>query len=376
MAKNKETFPKREERVRFGENQPRTRTTTTKTRSESRSETRSEKQKNSRPTNTPPRKSKKTGAIPKKYILFGIIGILIVSVAYMLFRKNGTEVFVAEESFGVLTGTNYTAEQLIETIETQLAGIVGTEVRLNEEITTKAIHISNSRKKDVSQLDYLIPKIRNAVTYKVNGAVLYIDGGKALVVTSQETADSVLKQIQDSYLPETENASSASWEETINIEMEFVDSDEILSAEEALKILQSTTTVTTTYTVKSGDSAYRIASEYDTTIEEIFSLNDGMSISTPIVVGQIINVPIQKPRISVKTVETQVLTTVEPKTYEYQYDSTQPSSYQRVVQQGRAGQSTTTIQITRINGFVTEEKEVSKEVLVEPITEIIVRGTA
>ena len=48
-------------------------------------------------------------------------------------------------------------------------------------------------------------------------------------------------------------------------------------------------------------------------------------------------------KISVKTVETQVLTAVEPKTYQTQYDDTKPSSYQKVIQQGKAGQKKSTI---------------------------------
>ena len=81
------------------------------------------------------------------------------------------------------------------------------------------------------------------------------------------------------------------------------------------------------------------------------------------------------PKISVKTVETQVLTAVEPKTYQTQYDDTKPSSYQKVIQQGKAGQKKSTIRITRINGEVTEEKEVDKEIIQEAVPEIIVKGT-
>ena len=105
----------------------------------------------------------------------------------------------------------------------------------------------------------------------------------------------------------------------------------------------------------------------------MYAANPGTSAT--IVVGQTLNVTQQKPMVSVKSVETQVLTTVEKKQYETQYDDTQPASYQRVIQQGRDGQKKSTIQITRINGFVTEEKEISKEIIQEPVTEIILRGT-
>ena len=110
-------------------------------------------------------------------------------------------------------------------------------------------------------------------------------------------------------------------------------------------------------------------------MEDLLKLNPGMTVQTGIHVGQVLNVPISKPKISVKTIETQVLTTVEPKTYEYQTDNAQPKSYQKVKQQGRAGQKKSTIQITRINGFVQEEKEISKEIITQPVPEIIVRGT-
>ena len=82
-----------------------------------------------------------------------------------------------------------------------------------------------------------------------------------------------------------------------------------------------------------------------------------------------------KPKISIKTIETQVLTAVEPKQYQTQFDDTKPSSYQKVIQQGKAGQKKSTIQITRVNGVVIEEKEVSKEIIQEAVPEIIVKGT-
>ena len=73
--------------------------------------------------------------------------------------------------------------------------------------------------------------------------------------------------------------------------------------------------------------------------------------------------------------DAQVLTAEEPKTYQTQYDDTKPSSYQKVIQQGKAGQKKSTIRITRINGEVTEEKEVDKEIIQEAVPEIIVKGT-
>ena len=142
-----------------------------------------------------------------------------------------------------------------------------------------------------------------------------------------------------------------------------------------MNVLESTTEATQSYTVQSGDAPDLIANEFKTTVEKLNQLNEGANLTGGIRVGQGINVPVQKPKISVKTVETQVLTAVEPKTYQTQYDDTKPSSYQKVIQQGKAGQKKSTIRITRINGEVTEEKEVDKEIIQEAVPEIIVKGT-
>lgn len=314
--------------------------------------------------------------LPRKNMILAGIGILVLLLVYItFFHKNGSEVFVGEESIGIIKGRSVTAEYIVETLETQLKGTVGSEVKINEVITVKGVHIGGSREKDVCTVEYLLPKIRNMITYKVDAALIMIDGGVVAVLATETEANQVLDAVKEPYLPEEGVNATTNWVEDVVVKKDFVASDEILSEADATTLLQTTTTVTQSYTVKSGDVLYIIAQENDTTAEAILALNAGMTMQTTIRPGELLNVPAKKPMLSVKTVETQVLTTVEPKTYEYRSDATKPTSYQKVVQQGRAGQKQSTIQITRINGFVTEEKEVSKEILEEPVTEIIVRGT-
>ena len=186
-----------------------------------------------------------------------------------------------------------------------------------------------------------------------------------------------LTQLKTELLPEGGIPEDAKidWVEKVEIMNEFVESTEILTQEDAIAVLKSTTETTQSYTIQSGDALYLIANEFKTTVEKLLELNPGSDLNKSIKVGQVINVPVQKPKISIKTIETQVLTAVEPKQYQTQFDDTKPSSYQKVIQQGKAGQKKSTIQITRVNGVVIEEKEVSKEIIQEAVPEIIVKGT-
>ena len=307
-----------------------------------------------------------------------LIGIVVVLfVVFLAVRKNGSAVFINEERVGILEDTKITAENLTETLESQLAEIVGSKVQINEEIKVEGIHIGGKNKKDVCTMEHLLPKMRNMVTYKVEAAIITVDGGKAAILANKTDADAVLTQLKTELLPEGGIPEDAKidWVEKVEIMNEFVESTEILTQEDAIAVLKSTTETTQSYTIQSGDALYLIANEYKTTVEKLLELNPGSDLNKSIKVGQVINVPVQKPKISIKTIETQVLTAVEPKQYQTQFDDTKPSSYQKVIQQGKAGQKKSTIQITRVNGVVIEEKEVSKEIIQEAVPEIIVKGT-
>lgn len=362
-------FPKREERVQYGGGKPASgRREKTKKSGRTARSSKQEPQK---------KRSKKSGKKWNRNALY-LIGIAVLLLIVFLFvRKNGSAVFVAEEQVGILEGREATAESLKATLESQLESIVGSKVQINEEIKVEGVHIGSKNKKDVCTMEHLLPKMRNMVTYKVEAAIITVDGGKAAILANEEAAEAVLKQVQTDLMPEEGVSEDAEigWQEKVEITKEFVESTQILEKEDAVSVLEATTEVTQSYTVQSGDAPYLIANEFKTTVEKLIELNPGANLDKGIRVGQVINVPVQKPKVSVKTVETQVLTAVEPKTYETQYDDTKPSSYQKVVQQGKAGQKKSTIQITRVNGVVTEEKEVSKEIIQEAVPEIIVKGT-
>lgn len=455
MANNRQNFPTREARVPYS-GKPSTRSTERTTQQKSKNAPRKRPSK--------PAKRRKKPKIPPRAAMLCILALIIFMICFALLHKNGSEIFVGENSMGILKDTSITAEEITKNLEAQLKTQVGTNVKINEEIKAERLHISGARQKDVCTLEYMLPNLKAAVTYKVEAAVIFVDGGAVAPLATEDEAKQVLRQIQATYYPEaaqqntdplvsetpqtdttqtdTQDAASTtdkqdtekqstdskkdaattdqtqdkdtkkdtatteqtqgttstdtqttdttehsdsqetmtsnaeiSFVESVKIEKQFVDSKEILKPEAAFAKLTSTTPVTATYTIQSGDRLGTIAAEYDMTLEELLAANEGMTLQTPIVVGQTINVTVQKPMISVQSIETQTLTTVEKKQYETQYDSSKPASYQRVLQQGKDGQKRSTIQITRVNGFVTEEKEVSKEIIQEPVTEIIIKGT-
>ncbi len=355
-------FPSRDDRVVFGSGE------------KSRRKSAEKKKTTPYSRNKNKKKRRKPNSQRVSLMAGSILVLILLLIVAGCVHKNGTEIFVGKTSVGILKGRDVTAEDLKKTITAQLEKELGSKVQINEDLKANALHISKARKNEVCTVDYLVPKIRKAITYKVEAGVIHVEGARAAVLANTKEAEGVIAAVKSEYVPEGADM-EVSFVEKVEIVNEFVDSKEIITKEAALEKLQNSTETQKTYTVKSNDALFKIAKSADMTVEKLLEINSGMDLQKSLRVGQVINILAQKPYVSVKTVETVVMTAVEPKTFEYKNDNTKNKGYQKVVQQGRAGQKESTMQIIRINGFVEDEKEISKKVTVEPVPEIIVQGT-
>lgn len=316
-------------------------------------------------------------AIAVLVIAFAVLVLFIGSIIHMATKKDGLEVFAEEQSIGIIQlnkAKDISADTLMQTVTAQLKEEKGSDVQINEKLTLKPIHISSKNKKEVVTVDYIIPKIRETVTYKVAAAVITVDGTTAAVLANEKEANDLLKAIQDAYVPEGTTMETG-FVEKVEVTTQFVDSGEIISSEAAKKKFQEGTKVQKTYTVQSGDTISKIAASAGMTTEEFLEANAGMTIETPLKIGQTVNIAVEKPFVSVKTIETVTKTEVAKKEYEYREDNTKNKGYKKVVQQGKDGQKEVTTQIIRVNGFEESQKEVSSKFITDPVTEIIVQGT-
>jgi LysM repeat protein len=213
------------------------------------------------------------------------------------------------------------------------------------------------------------------VTYKVEAAVITVDGAEIMALANQTQSKEILDGIIAEYIPEGSNIVENGFVEKVETITKFVDSEAIVSKEEAVAKLTAGTSTTKDYSVASGDNLFKIATNNGITVEDVLAANPGMTVNTTIMVGSKINLKVMVPFISVKTAENTVFTEKQEKEIEYRQDNTKPVSYKKVIQQGKDGQKEVTTQIIRINGFESEQKTVSETITVEPVTEIIVVGT-
>ena len=378
---SKGNFPKREERIPYGRT-IRNEETQKKGTKKNKKKLSPYKQKYNAQHNMKPVKRKKLQkrsiSAKNRRILALIIAILaIVLILLFVFRQNGKEVFIGETSMGLVEDKSVTADSLLQTLTAQLQQEVGANVKINETIEVKPLHISKARQKDVCQMDYLMPLLRQKVTYQVEAAAITVDGKETVIVANQQEADAVFTALQEPYKQQDETRNiQYSFQEDVQVVLKYVDPSQIAAKENAVQTLQSGTRVPKEYTVQSGDALYKIAAKFDMTQEELKQMNaDLIPQNGTVNVGWVLNVMAEVPMVSVKTTETVVLTEVEKYNVVYQQDSSKNKGYEKVTQQGKDGQKEVTKEIVRINGELTSEEVVSEKITVEPIDEIVVQGT-
>lgn len=304
-------------------------------------------------------------------VISAVSAILALSM-FIVLRKNAVKVYVGEENVCIIKNSKVKAEDFVNTVTAQLASEVGTNVKINEEIKFTP---ARGKKKDFVTPEYAISKIKQVVTYKVEAAVITVDGAEILALATQAQAKEILDGIVAEYIPEGSNIVESGFVEKVETITKFVDSGMIVSKEEAVAKLTAGTSTTKDYSVVSGDTLFRIATKNSITVEDVLGANPGMTVDTKLKVGDKINLKVLVPFISVKTAENTVFTEKQEKQVEYRQDNTKPVSYKKVIQQGKDGQKDVITQIIRINGFESEQKTVSEKITVEPVTEIIVVGT-
>lgn len=149
--------------------------------------------------------------------------------------------------------------------------------------------------------------------------------------------------------------------------------EKIMSAADFQDYLSQTETVSDVYTIRKGDTLSGISDKFDITEDRIYQLNEGFDGT--LTAGSTLLVEKEQPVLQVQSV---VVTSYEKTiafTTKTVKDSSQYTSYRKVTTPGKNGSQLVTEEIVYIDGVQVSKSVISRETLVEPVTEIITVGT-
>ncbi|MBE7026792.1 MAG: M23 family metallopeptidase [Ruminococcaceae bacterium] len=301
--------------------------------------------------------------------LGGSVGLVCVVLLIVLLNFSvGFEAVVNGQSVGIVPDRD-TCESIINDVNIILAENFGEESKINAEIVTIPRLVSRGSfapEQDVKNaICALSDKMREMY-------VIYLEDTQLCAVASAEEAEQVLTDFQNYYTGGDENVTFQT-DKPLTIKAEQAPITLLRSAKEAVNVLNGSEKKENDYTVLSGDTLWGIARKFDTSVDEILSLNEGLGEN--ITDGDVIVIKSYVPVVTVTT--SQVKEYKQSIGYETQIVETD-SMYKgksEITQKGENGEALVVANIVEQNG-----KEISREILSqttikEPVTQIKKVGT-
>lgn len=279
-----------------------------------------------------------------------VIGYVSSEAVY----KEAREQAVERLDISAATGTNKTDKDIIGDAEYKIKPV-------------KLSHIN-----DASTIcDKLIEKSDSNIT---NACGIYIDNAFVCAVKNETDALSVFDSILAEHETGEANAVVSFVQNIEYVQGLYPDEENIVRDAAYLnEKLRSKKSEARYYTVQSGDTVSKIASQFDMTSAEVFSLNP--ELRERIYVGQQILLSGEVAFVQVQTTKTEVRTVDVPfKTVKVNTDSLYLGDT-KVVTRGQNGVQQVTELVTYIDGVKVSTKEVSRTTIKEPVDEKIQVGT-
>jgi murein DD-endopeptidase MepM/ murein hydrolase activator NlpD len=233
------------------------------------------------------------------------------------------------------------------------------------------------------------------------GAELFVNGKSMGILHSEEEANQLLEKMKEPYV--TEKAKKQLKVATLSVnsagpaapslppagqsaleELEFVEKVEIkpvsvepdafVDPDALLETLRTGDVREKNYTIVQGDVLGTIAEQFDLSVEDIRKMNPEIK-GDFIREGQVLNLTVLQPAITVRTVELVTETEVIQHGKEVIRDAEMKDGVVKKVSAGKNGSKRVTFEVTKLNGEVETEKLVKEQILLEPVKEVVRRGT-
>lgn len=165
------------------------------------------------------------------------------------------------------------------------------------------------------------------------------------------------------------------FEEEIRIYETFVDKEQLTDVETAVSQITKDTEKEVIYEVVAGDSLYSISDDHGMTLDELFAMNEGMTVDSNIFIGDEIVVACPSPELSVLVYEQQTYKESYYADIEYVEDDDMYIGDTEVIQEAAPGTRNVTAVVTFHNGVEQGREILNQEILEAAVPQIVKTGT-
>lgn len=243
-----------------------------------------------------------------------------------------------------------------------------------------------------------VQHFKNTFQIHAEAAAIFIDGKPIVYLETKEAAEEVLRQLKLQYVsddqlqelearkadPETvlpplkENETrllDVHLSKNVSVEEQNVEIEKLMSPEQAVTFLRNGSVEKKKYAVQAGDVLESIAEQHGLKLADITGLNPGLTADSTLQIGQEINVTAIQPFVEVIVEKESNQLESIPFTKEITEDASIPKGQSIVKQEGQNGSRAVTYLISEQNGVTVKKDQTSEQVLKQPVTNIVIKGT-
>ena len=300
-------------------------------------------------------------------------GLIIIASAFAFttgyeYSYNGRALGIVKEQKDVL--------EILDLASEELSQEYGSNIQIDpkQDITFRTVV---SYGKDIDSEDDVLKRLTYMGEINAEASAITVDGKVTVIVENEAIAKKVLQDIKDKFLSDSDSTEYEyiGFVEDVKIEPISTKLPNISNRSEAVEKLCSGGQQAAQYTVQEGDSIYGICEKTGFTLSELTAMNPGLSADSMIHVGDKITIEKIVPLITLETVEVSTFAESIPYETEYKESSYYYEGEEVTSRAGQNGRASVTARLTKHNGEVVEREELSKETIVEPVNEIILKGT-
>ncbi len=306
----------------------------------------------------------------KKSILLSAIFFALLVVAVIISSTGGYAVNIDNKYLGEVKSKKV-VQDILEDIVKKAEARYGTEISVSSEISYKNVFLTSQNKIKEDDLRSLV---ENSVVLTSKAFAITVDGKDIEYLKDQSSAEQVLNKIKGPYIQSEEDSPNVGFLENVGIAEREVSVDKLKDGEEAFNDLTLQSNDKKEYTVEKGDIVGRIAEKFGLTEQEIQKVNPGIDIDN-ISIGQ--KLIIVAPRYAINIKKSSYEAVEEKISYGVEYENSQElyRGESRVKVKGVEGKKLVKTELVSINGILEKTNIISEDVLEEPKTEIVLRGT-
>lgn len=319
----------------------------------------------------------------------------------------------------VFTGNGYVGAKIVEVyhvkVNEQEIGIVSNKQIIDEykvarpievqrknpnvhmKVATDSIYIEPETAFDIQTDDAgVIAALNEKLVPQALGVQLKVDGKVVAIVKDQSTADDILEQLKAPFRGKAKESGKVATLAAAPTEMDIatapseldqidfvqkvetsevaIKPEQLADPDKVVKSLQTGNMEPTRYTVVEGDCVSCIAKKFNITKQFIYDNNPGVK-DDKLKIGQVLDLTVLKPAVTVKTVERVMQNQEMQHDTDYVLDDSMRAGVLEPISPGKNGLKKVTIQVTKVNGMLTDEQLLSEDIIDSPVTAKMKKGT-